>query len=231
MAHDISSMTRSVLSKDENLEEEQLKEAAYQLLSSQFLLREKNRHRRHFNVIVANQKYFQRLMEATNNRLLVAEDQGFIGITPENYTRRMSINETLILLTLRYLYDEEINNFNSNRNGSVDITVKDFGLKYQALTNRELPRNKSDFIALLEPFVRCGVLEQGKDEDHGDVWRLHLYPTIATLVNGEALKLIEIYMKDDGIETESVSDDENDTGLSDSLDEVHPIETSETEAQ
>jgi len=192
---------RKLVEKNDDLEEEFLQETAYKLLSQQFLIRDKGRDRKAYHLVVKQQSYFHKLMKATNHQLLIEEGRGFVGIIPVDYTRRMSLDETLFLLVMRYIYDEEVNSFNCNDDGSIDVSVKDFELRYQSLTNRELPQGKGDFLQLIDPFLRFGIIKSSNDDERNKVWVLHVYPTIATLINGEALKRVEVYLKAEDIDT------------------------------
>lgn len=113
----------------------------------------------------------------------------------------MRIDETLLLLALRKMYDDSVNNFNANDDSTVDIALEDFEHNYQQFTGRELPRTKNDFDALREPFERCGIVDLGEDEDRPEIKRLRIYPTITSLINGDALKIMEGYLKGHDVDT------------------------------
>jgi hypothetical protein len=193
---------KNILAKDDSLDEESLQKAAYELLTRQFLFREKNRQRRYFHLISNHQSYFRRLMKATGHNLVVEERNGYVGIIPTSFSRQMTIEETLLLLVIRNIYDEEIQNFNAKENGSVEIEVEDFMLKYEAMTGRERPQSKKDFINLINPMIRFGILKEFRDLEHNDAWVLRIYPSITALVNGDSLQLIEAHMQARNIDTQ-----------------------------
>lgn len=143
---------RHLLQRQDELDEESLKQAACNLLARQFLLRRRVRHRRHYDVVVQCIPYFTNLLDALNYQLVVNEDRGYVGIIPKDYIRRMSLDETLLMFAFRYLYDDAIISYTANEDATVDISIEDFELRYREFTTRELPRTKREFAALLEPF-------------------------------------------------------------------------------
>lgn len=191
-----------LLSKYEDVDEDELKAAASALLSRQFLYRMKGRHRKYFEIVTRFQTYFYNLMDAVGHQLLVEEDRGFVGIVPVNYTRMMSLDETLLLFAIRFFYDEEISAFNANEDGSVSISLEDFEVRYERFTQRPLPRSKGDFQQLIGHFVRYGIVEYGPDENTPEIERVRILPSITALLTGDVTKRIEVYMRASDIETQ-----------------------------
>ncbi|WP_018234233.1 DUF4194 domain-containing protein [Thioalkalivibrio thiocyanodenitrificans] len=200
---------KNLLARHEDIEESAIKEAAYNLLARQFLLQHKGRHRKHYDLVVRFPGYFRNLMEALNYELVISEERGYVGAVPLDYTRRMSLAETLVLFTLRYLYDEAVTNFSANEDGTVELTVEDFEIRHHQFTKRDLPKTKGDFDALIAPFIRCAILEHGADEEHPEIERLRILPTITALLNGEAIKRIEVYLRAEDIDTSEHQEDES----------------------
>lgn len=197
---------RQLIQRNEGVEVADIQSATYQLLSRQFLLRQKSRHRRYYDTVVRFSSYFTSLMETLNHQFVMDEERGFVGAMPREFVRRMSLEETLLLLLLRYLYDEAICNYSANEDGSVDVSLEDLEVRYHTFAKRDLPRAKGDFLRLIDPFMRLSIIEHGPDEQQPEILRLRILPTIAALVGGDALKRVEIYLKDDGVET--ATDDE-----------------------
>ena len=196
-----------LLSKYEDIDADKLKAAAAELLSSQFLYRKKNRQRRHFEIVTRFQPYFYNLMDAVGYQLLVEETQGFVGIIPNDYSRKMSLDETLLLFTLRFLYDEEISAFKGNEDGSVDIPMEDFEVRYTRFTQRELPEQKGGFKQLISHFARHGIAEYGADENTPEIERVRILPSISVLLSGDVTKRIEVYMRASDIDTQTEEDE------------------------
>lgn len=199
---------KNIADRFDDIEEGHLRSAGYQLLSRQFLHRRKQLQRKHYEVVVRFSRYFINLLDALNYNLVIEESLGYVGAIPRDFTRRMRIDETLLLLALRKMYDDSVNNFNANDDSTVDITLDDFELNYQQFTGRDLPRTKNDFDALREPFERCGIVELGEDEGQPEIKRLRIYPTITSLINGDALKIMETYLKAHDVDTSEQEEEE-----------------------
>lgn len=180
--------------------EEQLKLAANQLLNRQFLFREKAKQRRHYELVIEYPRYFEGLMEAVGYRLVNQEGEGCVGILPENFVRYMSLSETLMLLVLRYCYDEEIKAFNVGEFGEVSLRLDEFELRYEQLTGRDKPKTLGELESLLEPFARVGAVSLEKDEDAPEIRILKLSPVLTSLVNGEALIQLQAYIQAHDVE-------------------------------
>lgn len=196
-----------LLSKHEDVDEEKLKAAASALLSCQFLYRAAGRHRKHFEIVTRFQPYFYNLMDAVGHQLLVEETHGFVGIIPNEYNRKMSLDETLLFFTLRFLYDEEISAFKGNEDGSVDISMEDFEVRYTRFTQRELPQQKGEFKQLMSYFARHGIAEYGADENTPEINRVRILPSITVLLTGDVTRRIEAYMRASDIDTQIEEDE------------------------
>jgi len=206
MLNDLSSL----LKRNDDVTEEELQHAAYALLSRQFLHHNKPRQRKQYNHIVRFQKYFSYLMTATNHDLVINENQRYVGIVPQDYINRLRIDETLFLLSLRAIYDEEIIAFHANDDGSINISLDDFEMRYEQLTGRILPKVHAELESIMKQFQHFGVIEYGPDEDRPEFKRILILPTIAALLSGEAIKRIEIYLKDDNVSFENPDNNEED---------------------
>lgn len=213
MLKELSSIVRNAEDRDEEIEEK-MREAAYQLLNRQFLYRHKPRHRKHYEQVLAYQDYFISLMDAMNYELVIVEERGYIGVLPRSFAHRMSLSSTLLLLAMRFIYDQELNAFNAEDDGSVQITLEDFDVRCQQFTKREVAKTLSDFRHQLEPFVRIGVVELGPDENRPEIERVKINPSIAALLSGDMLKRVEVYMRAEDIDTQGASDDDESEELS-----------------
>lgn len=207
MLKELAAIVRNVEDRDEEIEKK-VREAAYQLQNRQFLYRHKVRHRKHYELILAYQDYFLSLMDAMNYDLVITEERGYIGILPRSFARRMSLNTTLLLFAMRFIYDQELTAFNAEDDGSVQITLEDFDTRCRQFTKRDVAKNLSDFKHQLEPFVRIGVVEVGSDENRPEIERLKIYPSIAAILSGDMLKQVEVYMRAEDVNTQDAGEDE-----------------------
>ena len=204
---ELAAIVRTAEDRDEEIEDK-VRNAAYQLLNRQFLYRHKVRHRKHYELILAYPDYFVSLVDAMNYDLVISEERGYIGVLPRSFARRMSLNSTLLLFAMRFIYDQELTAFNAEDNGSVQITLEDFDTRCRQFTKRDVAKNLSDFKHQLESFVRIGVVEVGVDEDMPEIERVKIYPSITALLSGDMLKQMEVYVRAEDIDTQDVSDDD-----------------------
>ncbi len=185
---------KTLLDADEELDGAELKLTAQMLLTRQFLIRHKPRHRCHYDRVVRYQKYYRNLMDALNHQLVINENHGYVGITPEDFVYRMKLEETLILLALRYIYDEELNAFNLEEDGSVLVSVEDFEDRYLQLTQRDMPKTSTVFREYLKDFANHGILDTEQDEFDPRVIRIRIYPTISELLSGNMIERVAGYI-------------------------------------
>ena len=189
----------ALLKRNDDVTEDELKNASYMLLSRQFLHQSKPRQRKQYNYIVRFQTYFAHLMAATNHQLVINENQRYVGIVPQDYVNRLKLEDTFFLLSLRAIYDEEINAFHANDDGSINVSLDDFEIRFGQLTTRSFPKSQSELETILKPLQQFGVIEYGSDEERPEFKRIKIFPTITALLSGEAIKRIEIYLKDDDV--------------------------------
>ena len=204
---ELAAIVRNAEDRDEEIEDK-VREAAYQLQSRQFLYRHKVRHRKHYELVLAYSDYFLSLRDAMNYELVITEERGYIGILPRSFARRMSLNSTLLLFAMRFIYDQELTAFNAEDDGSVQITLEDFETRCRQFTKRDVAKSLSDFKHQLEPFVQIGVVEVGADENRPEIERLKIYPSIAALLSGDMLKRVEVYIRAEDVDTKDISDDD-----------------------
>lgn len=191
--------------------EERLRDAAYQLQARQFLYRKKGRHRSHYETVVKYQDYFISLMDAMNHDLEINEERGYVGILPRTLARRISLDQTLLLFTLRYIYDQELMGFNAEDDGTVKVTLDDFEMRCNQFTKRVIAKSAGELKTLMAPFTHAGVVELGQDEDKPEVERIKINPSITALLSGDMLQRVEVYMRAEDIDTQP-EDEEEDQG-------------------
>jgi len=189
---------KTLLNRNEDIEEEQMLEAAYALLNQQFLRHANSRQRKQYEIICRFHAYFSNLAEASGYELIMNEGQGYVGVTPRFYSWRMKLDETLFLLVLRQLYDEEINAFHANDDATVSIPLDDLELRYKQLTSRELARTRTEFDQLSDSLRRRGILCVDNSEENPQLLYVTIYPTITAVVNSKAIDTISLYLRAEG---------------------------------
>ena len=198
---------KSLLNRNEDLEEEIMHNAAYALLNQQFLRRSNPRQRKYYEVVTRFKPYFTNLTEAMGYELAVEEVYGYAGVIPHFYSRRMKLDETLFLLVMRYMYDEEVNSFHANDDGSVVISVDDAELRYKQLTNRDLAKTKGEFEHLSGGLRRRGIINVEENPDNLHQLFITIYPSITAVINSKAIDNIRLYLRAEDINIDQVAEE------------------------
>jgi len=198
----------TLLKRNEDINEEDVKHATYALMNRQFLHHAKPRHRAQYDLIVRFQKYFGQLMDAANYHLIINEHQRYVGIVPQDYVHRLKVEDTIYLLVLRAIYDEEIVAFKGNDDGSVDIALDELEMRYTQLTDKPMPDKIYELEKIFLPLQHFGIIEIGNDDDRPEFRRVRILPTITAVLSGEAVERIKLYLKVDNISLNSNDDSE-----------------------
>lgn len=134
--------------------------------------------------------------EVAGYRLIVRETEGWAGILPDTEQispPRMRIDETLVLLLLRRLWEEGVQEGDIERHGSVLVTLNEAYDAYQDTVARARRPALSigDFKALVESLERRAVVRLGDyDEDIQDIG-LTIRALVATVAGDDYLNQLE----------------------------------------
>ncbi len=129
-------------------------------------------------------------------RLVVRESEGWAGILPDTEQitlPRMRIDETLVLLLLRRLWEEGVQEGDVERYGSVLVTLNEAYDAYQDMVARARRPSLSinDFKAQVESLERRAIVRLGDyDEDIQDIG-LAIRALIATVAGDDFLGALE----------------------------------------
>ncbi|WP_395676453.1 DUF4194 domain-containing protein [Inquilinus sp.] len=134
--------------------------------------------------------------EVAGYRLIVRETEGWAGILPDTEQispPRMRIDETLVLLLLRRLWEEGVQEGAIERHGSVLVTLNEAYDAYQDTVARARRPALSigDFKASVESLERRAVVRLGDyDEDIQDIG-LTIRALVATVAGDDYLNQLE----------------------------------------
>lgn len=182
----------ALLDRDDEADEAELKQTAQRLLAWQFVIRSRRGHRAHYDRVLRHLRYYTELMDALNYRLHANEQAGFVGIIPNDFVSSMKLEETLILLALRYIYDEQVQAFQVEDDRSVLISLPEFQRRYQHITKRGLPASPVVFRDYLKQFESHGLIDQVSDAEHA---LIRILPTLADLLNAQTLQTLAAHIK------------------------------------
>jgi hypothetical protein len=205
---------RRVADAAADAEPDDFRRVASLLLTHQFLFVENAGQRGDYRLVVDHFDYFRNLFDALGWTLHRDDDFGFVGVVPGQAEAhvRLRLEETLLLLTLRLLYEEGMDRFRAEH-GSVWIDAEDLLGRYEALVRRERPR-RTDFLEMIARLARHGVLERRAQEGQ-DLPRLRILPTVRLVTGEDVLRRLEGYVGDlDAASDEEAADppDREDAG-------------------
>ncbi len=186
---------RRVADRESDDEPDDFRRAAGALLAHQFLFVETASRRADYRLVVDHFDYFRNLFDALGWTLHRDDDFGFVGIVPSQAEAhvRLRLEETLILLTARLMYEEGMDRFQAEQ-GSVWVDAEDLLGRYETLVRRERPK-RTDFLEILAHLARHGVIERRSQEGE-DLPRIRILPSVRVVTGEEVLRRLEGYVSD-----------------------------------
>ncbi|CDX56787.1 conserved hypothetical protein [Mesorhizobium plurifarium] len=148
-------------------------------------------------------------------RLIVRESEGWAGILPDTEQishTRMRIDETLVLLLFRRLWEEGVQEGDIERYGSVLVTLNAAYDAYQDMVARARRPTLSigDFKALVATLERRAIVRLGDLDDELEDIPLTIRALVATVAGDEFLThLEELLMRPDLQDTDPEPLDNN----------------------
>ncbi|MFD1384072.1 DUF4194 domain-containing protein [Rhodanobacter aciditrophus] len=187
---------------------QEFQQTANYLLANQFVSAFKHGQRRHFLLVEMYQQYFANLFDALGMKLYVNENERLAGVLPVEKEAfvRLKTDETLILLVLRQVYEEKIENFEVD-NGFVATNTLTVLERYVQLVKREIP-SETRFKEILSLFSKHGVIIRGKayEEDAKNLM-INITPVVRLIVTEAYLRQLENFNGVDPDEDEVVDEE------------------------
>jgi hypothetical protein len=149
-------------------------------------------------------------------RLVVRESEGWAGILPDTEQishPRMRIDETLILLLMRRLWEEGVQEGDIERHGSVLVTLNAAYDAYQDMVARaRRPALKiEEFRTLLTAMERRAIVRMGEFDDELEDIPLSIRALVSTVAGDEFLAHLEqLLARVDETESEPAANDDDD---------------------
>lgn len=202
--------TRHLLERHGDLDEESLQQAASLMLGRQFLYVHRPRDRDTYRLIVNHYDYFRNLFDALGWSLHRDDNFGFVGLLPtvtENFAR-LKLVDTLLVLTLRLLYEEGMDRLEV-QDGCVYAETEELLGRYETLLKRKRP-GLTEMRAILARLARFGLIETDDIQGSELLPRLRILPGIRVVTDSRVMERLAGYM------AEGVTDADED----DSTDEV-----------
>lgn len=217
---------RKVLERNEKRTEQDFVRAANQILTHQFVYADKPAQRDLYFLVSHNIDYFRNLFAAIGWSLVYQPDEAYLGIIPQAEERvmRLKLDESLLLLCVRQIYEQKLENFEIE--GGLAFTTSDELLSlFASLTGKEIP-NETRLKEILALMSRHGLIDRGRaDETDPKNVPLSIYPTIRQVVVDDYVGQLEALCDTESRDLELHSE-ETDDEPADS-----PAESSEDQSQ
>ncbi|MGB0733539.1 MAG: DUF4194 domain-containing protein [Pontibacterium sp.] len=199
---------QKIISRSDKYKEEDFTRAANQLLTQQFLFADRPAHRDHYFLIASHEDYFKNLMAAIGWSFVYQPDEAYLGILPKGEERfmRLRLDESLLILCLRQIYEAKLESFEVGA-GEAFTTTNEWLSLYENLTNKELP-NETRLKEIISLFSRHGVVERGKvDETDPKNIPLKIKPTIRQVVVEDFIGQLELLCDEENSLKNSAEDE------------------------
>jgi len=183
---------KKALERNEKANEEDFVRAANQILTNQFVYADKPSQRDLYFLVSHNIDYFRNLFAAIGWTLVYQPDEAYLGIIPaaEERVMRLRLDESLLLLCLRQLYEQKLENFEVESGLAYSSSDELLNL-YSSLTGKEIP-NETRLKEILSLMSRHGLIDRGRpDETDPKNVPLSIYPTVRQVVVEEYIRQLE----------------------------------------
>jgi hypothetical protein len=188
--------------ENEHLHEREFEAAAGQILQKQFIWSDGFGQKKHYDLVNRFYDYFENLFDAVGFTLVRDYKYGYLGIVPRQGIPMMRKLDTLLLLLLVKMHDEQSRRACTERGRSTPCLGVLLDL-YEQLTGLEKP-SRPDVLSSLKRLSRHGVLFIGDLDEQLNLPKLTVTPAITHLVTSDFLASIESFLQSD--ENESTCD-------------------------
>jgi len=153
------------------------------LITGNFLIRGVDEQKKYYNFVVANSDIVEAYLECAGWMLKIDEPLGVISWMGSASTRQnMLLDETLVLLVFRLIYEEKRHEISLHHHPSV--IQQDFQDKFRSLCERQL--KKTRFREIIRRFQVLKLIQIHGDETDPDS-QIELYPSIVYAFDGKSI--------------------------------------------
>ena len=170
-------------------QQQQFRDTANKLLSTNFLSKDKRDNKENYYFLMSYKEVFDEFFQILGYEITLDMPTGSVmlsGASSSN-TLKLKRDESIILLILRLLYHEKMKDTSLNEN--IVCSVSDIHIKYDYLEiKRKL--NKTDLVQALRLFRRYNLIEATGDLT-SSATKIVILPTILMAVKSE--DITEVY--------------------------------------
>ena len=205
------------LSERQEVGPDHFRSVAATLMIRQFIYYDMSKDRKTYLTLVNHAAYFENLFDALNHDYIMDQEVGMVGILPRNRMTSLRLKkvEALMLLTLRYLYEEALESF-SIKNGCAYTNSEKLIAKYQFATGEEERLGLTDLRRMLADFKRLGLIDDIQEVETR-ILDFRIRPAVRIVLNESWFKTLEqhaggIAEDEEDVETEEdeIEEDEVD---------------------
>lgn len=193
--------------EDSGITQAEIENTASMLRLHQFIWRDKRNHARHYDLLVKFQDYYRNLFDAFGDTYVVDHHFGYCGIVPRTSYPRLKMLETVYLLILAKLHDNESRRACTENGRSMpgEAILID---EYRELTGKPAPKKTETREALVR-LSRCGVIELGELNPETELNRITVLPSITRIVSKSFLDELDTFAKgkSEGLDKDEVLDE------------------------
>ena len=184
---------QKIIGRSDKYQEEDFVRAANLLMTHQFIHADRSSHRESYFLISSHVEYYKSLFSAIGWSFIYQPDEAYLGILPQGHERnlKLKLDESLILLCMRQMYEHKLENFEIE-SGKAYTSTDELLALFETLTGKDLP-NETRTKELLSLFSRHGLIERGKsDESNPKNIMFSILPTIRQVVVEDYIKQVEM---------------------------------------
>ncbi|SDL24717.1 protein of unknown function [Geoalkalibacter ferrihydriticus] len=183
---------KRIVEQNELIEADHLRRAAAVLLERQFLYSDADKDRKVYSALVNFSDYYRSLFDAMNHEYIHDREIGMVGILPRGRTNslRLKKEEALLLLTLRLVYEDALENFRIKNNCAYTNSEKVLA-KYEVSTGVDKRPLLTELRRILNDFRRMGVIDDIEENERVIDFRIR--PAIRYVLNESWFRTLEVY--------------------------------------
>lgn len=177
--------------RDEHVEADDLRRAASVILERQFLYSDVERDHKVYFTLVTQGDYFRDLFDALNHEFIHDPEIGMVGILPRGRTTsvRLKKDEALILLIIRFIYEDALENFKQQQGCALSNSEKILA-KYEVATRGKRPL-LTELRRILTMFKAMGLIDNLEDDNR--VLDFRIRPAIRYVLSESWFKTLELH--------------------------------------
>lgn len=183
-----------ILDKPENdyLHEREFESASSVLLNRQFIWVDGFGQKKQYDLVNRFFDYFETLFDAFGFNLVRDYKYGYVGIVPRHGVPMMRKLDTLLLLLLVKMHDEQSRKACTERGRSTPCLAVLLDL-YEQLTGLEKP-SRGDFLASIKRIARHGVIHIGDVDEQYNLPTIVVTPAITQLVTPDFIAKLDAFV-------------------------------------